>query len=264
MIFNYESVDEFLKDELSRRTKSNSRYSLRSFARNLGVSPGALSEVLRGQRPLSLKVVPRIAKAIGLNATEGRHLLQLVQKAKALKNKDVADLENHVQTRDEHALSEEVFNLISEWHHFAILSLTEVDGFQWNAVWIARRLGISRLQAQMAMDLLLRLQLIEKRAGTYQGRNSSILSTQDIPSQAIRAYHRKMLEMAIEALDTQAVENREISGSGFALDPAHLPLLKKEIAQFQDRLIAKYSKGKKSEVYFLEMALFKLTQENKR
>jgi hypothetical protein len=37
--------------------------------------------------------------------------------------------------------------------------------------------------------------------------------------------------------------------------------IKKEIGQFQERLIAKYGKGKKTEVYFLEMVLFKITQE---
>lgn len=256
MVFNYESIDAFLTDELRRRVRLNPRYSLRSFARNLHISPGALSEILRGRRQLSLKSVPHIVRAIGLNAAEGRHLLHLAQKAKT------KEIEIHTNARDEMALGEQLFSLISEWYHFAILNLLECEDFKWNAQWVARRLGISRIQAQMAMDVLLRMGLVERKNGKYQGRSEAVLSPSEIPSAAVRSYHRQILEKAIMALEAQALNERDISGSGFALDPAHLPAVKKELSEFQDRIVAKYSRGTKTEVYFLEMALFKLTQGN--
>ncbi|NJL23805.1 MAG: TIGR02147 family protein [Calothrix sp. SM1_5_4] len=260
MILRYDSIDSFLKDELRRRVRLNPRYSLRSFARNLRMSPGALSEVLSGRRQLSLKSVPNVAQAIGLSAVESRHLLHLAQLAKAAKNKDLRELERRARVRDEAMLDEQIFALVSEWYHFAILNLLECDGFEWKASWISRRLGISLIQARMAMDLLLRLGLVRREKDRYIGKNEVVLSPREIPSAAVRNHHRQILEKAIQALEGQALTERDITGSGFALDPACLPAIKKELSEFQDRLVAKYSAGSKTEVYFLEVALFKLTQ----
>ena len=56
--------------ELARRTRSNARYSQRAFARQLGMSPGELSEILRGKRPLSLKAMLKVARSLGLTGEE--------------------------------------------------------------------------------------------------------------------------------------------------------------------------------------------------
>lgn len=257
MIFNYESLQAFLADELQRRVKTNARYSLRSFARTLRLSPGALSEILRGRRDVSLKAIPYIAQSIGLNAAEAKHLLYLAQKAKA--EKEGVGKINQTPPSTQKFLSEDLFNLIAEWHHFAILNLLDCDEFEWRASWFAQRLGLTKLQAQIAMDLLLRMGLVVKERGKYRGAMERLHSSSEIPSQAIRSYHRQILEKALAALETQGLNERDFSGCGFAIDPTHLSALKKDISEFQDRLVAKYSRGCKSEVYFLEMALFRLT-----
>ena len=68
-----------------------------------------------------------------------------------------------------------------------------------------------------------------------------------------------MLSKASEALEKQDVEKRDISGISFAVDPEQLANLKKDILNFQKRIIKKYSQGDKKQVYHLEMALFALT-----
>ena len=110
------------------------------------------------------------------------------------------------------------------------------------------------------MKLLLRLGLVKKRGEGVECAHDFVLSPDGIPSAAVRAYHRRMLEKAIEALELQNLGERDITGLGFAVDPAHLAKIKKEISEFQDQLAAKYSKGKRREVYFLETALFRLSQ----
>lgn len=257
MIFDYQSVEQFLKDELRRRLHTNPRYTLRSFARALKVSPGALSEILRGHRQLSVRSVPQVVRAIGLNQAEAKHLLNLIYQAKAKQNPEAQTGEPPPKAQ---RVPEDIFNLVSEWYHFAILNLLDCDGFKWDAAWIARRLGLTRMQAQMAMELLLKLKLVEKRDGKYKGQSQVMATWADIPSAAVRSYHRQILNKAVNALENQSLTEREISGVGFAFDPAHLPKIKKDIGTFQDELLEKYSRGSKTEVYFLEMALFKLTE----
>lgn len=264
MIYDYESIATLLAAELRRRVQSNPSYSLRSFARNLHLSPGALSEILKGRRELSLRSVSAVAKAIGLNASEAKHLLRLAQNAKAEKAGEHEILKGPNLNADQRILSEQIFSLVSEWYHFAILNLLECEDFKWSAVWISSRLGISRIQAQMAMDLLLRLRMVEMKSGRYQGTSEHVVSSSEIPSEAIRKYHQQILNKASVALEAQAVAEREFSGIGLALDAALIPAIKKEIAEFQDRLIGKYSRGKKRDVYFMEVAFFKLTQGDQK
>jgi uncharacterized protein (TIGR02147 family) len=262
MIFNYDSIEHFLSDELRRRVQLNPRYSLRAYAKNLKLSPGALSEILRGKRELSLKSVPNVAKAFGLNADEGRHLLRLALKDRTYKNEALQALERAAsQKRNNHELSGNLFALVSEWYHFAILNLLDCDRYEWSSTWISDRLGISRIQARLAMDLLLKLGLVVKNNGRWVSRHENVEFASQIPSAAVREFHRQILQKAVAAIDGQSLDERELSGCGFAVDQSHLMAIKKEIGQFQERLIAKYGKGKKTEVYFLEMVLFKITQE---
>jgi transcriptional regulator with XRE-family HTH domain len=53
--------DALLHNEFERRRRSNRRYSLRSFARALGIDHSTLSQLLRGKR----RVTPAIIRALG-------------------------------------------------------------------------------------------------------------------------------------------------------------------------------------------------------
>lgn len=260
MIFETESAQNFLQEEFKRRVRLNHRYSLRAYARNLGLSSGALSEILRHQRPITLKMASKIAKSLGLSTVEKKRLYDLIgsQKQETLDHEtsSALTLTDHQQQK----LDEDTFHLVSEWQHFAILNLIDCENFRWNAAHVAKRLGLTATQAQLAMNLLIRLGLVCKKGDTYKGVRDYVLSPTGITSTAIRNYHRQMMNKAIEAIEFQDTNEREFSGVGFAMDPSRLPQIKQEISAFQDQLAAKYSKGKKQEVYFLEMALFKLSQ----
>lgn len=47
------SVGRLLENELIQRKTDNSRYSLRAFARDLEISPGFLSHLIKGEKSLS-------------------------------------------------------------------------------------------------------------------------------------------------------------------------------------------------------------------
>lgn len=260
MVFETDSAPEFLQQEFHRRVRMNPKYSLRAYARSLGLSSGALSEILNQRRPLSLKAASKIAKSLGLNQKESKRLYELVEtdKRKSLNLPETP--QDQIDNADRKQLDVDTFHLISEWYHFAVLNLVDCLGFRWQAAHIAKRLGISLTQAQMAMRLLTRLGLVKKRNGRIICAKDYVLSPSGAPSAAIRNFHRQMLVKATEALEFQSVDDREVSGVGFALDPKLLPQLKHEISEFQDQLIAKYSIGKRQEVYFFETALFRLTQ----
>jgi uncharacterized protein (TIGR02147 family) len=254
------SAQNILLQEFNRRVRVNARYSLRAYARALGLSSGALSEILRGQRPISLKGAVKISKALGLGQAEAKKFYEAVETQKRSALSELAWNAPPPRPLDRKQLDEDAFHLVSEWYHFAILNLMDCEGFRWQARYIARRLGVSISQAQMAMGLLLRMGLVARQEEQVRASQDFVLSPSGISSAAIRKYHRQMLEKASQALELQKVSEREMTGIGFAIDPGKVDQIKKEMADFQDQIIAKYSKGKKHEVYFLEMALFRITK----
>jgi uncharacterized protein (TIGR02147 family) len=209
---------------------------------------------------LSAKAVPKIAKAVGLNRSESEHLLEIIEDEKSLGLRKLTQRHTQLSERGQKVLDQKVFALVSEWYHFAILNLLETADFTWDSQWIATRLNISVIQAKLAMQLLTELNLIVKRNGKIESTEHWISSENEIPSAAIKEYHKQILEKAINSLYSQSITERDVSGVGFAVDPERLKDLKTEIEEFQSRVVEKYSKGRKTEVYQLEMVLFKLTQ----
>ena len=266
MILKSKTVKEFLKAELDRRMKVNQRYSQRAFAKSLGLSPGELSELLREKRTLSLKSALRISKAMGFNSTETKYLVHLAQLDKSRRDgeSDLLETSLEEQVMDHGTLSEDVFHVVSDWFYFAILNLIDCEGFEWDASYISGRLGITKVEAQVAMDRLIRMQIVVKNeAGRYHGAKDFVLSPSGVPSEAVRNYHRQMIKKALYALEMQPVQDRDISGIGFACHLEDLEAIRKEISEFQDQLASKYSKSRSktvTDVFHLEVALFKLTQ----
>lgn len=261
MLLQSENYREFLTAELVRRVRHNPRYSQRAFARQLKLSPGELSELLRGRRKLSLRSALRIAKQLGLSGGETKHLLSLVQHESA---QEVLSTEPGETLRDDqlasHALSLDMFSLVSEWYCFAILNLVECDDFNPHETWIAKRLGLSVSQVRLALERLERVGLIRRGPNRLQVSPEYVVSPEGIPSEAIRNYHRQILQKAVQALDMQPIDEREIAGVTLSVNPKNLPAMKKEISQFLDQMAEKYGSGKqRKEVYQCEVALFRLT-----
>lgn len=61
------SFRSILRKELQRRRRINVRYSLRAFARQLGISPSRLSEILTGRYGLSGTAARALAQRLGLS-----------------------------------------------------------------------------------------------------------------------------------------------------------------------------------------------------
>ena len=193
MFFSTETYQAFLSEELVRRIRSNANYSQRSFARQLGLSPGELSEVLRGKRPLSLKSALRIAQGLGFSPEETKRLVMMVQQEKSREFDDASLaplLDDSAAAARTQQLSLDVFTVISEWYHFAILSLAECEHFKWEPKWIAGRLGIQATEARVALDRLQRVGLVSKVNGRLQATGENLTTPDGVPSEAIRNYHK--------------------------------------------------------------------------
>lgn len=243
---------KWLRTELDKRRQKNAAYSLRAFSRTLKISPSSLSRILTGKRPLSFQLAVRVADSFGLSPRERQSFLAPLTGTRT----DVDDSQFRVLPQDQ-------FNLIADWHHYAILSLSHVKGCRFAPRWVARQLGITEAVAADALDRLLRLGLIVRDGERFRQVGPPVMTKRDVPSAAVRQHQRQLLKKAIDSFDDVDVAARDLSAITFPVDPARLTEAKDMIQEFRRRLCKVMGDGQKTEVYAMTVALFPLNHSVK-
>lgn len=253
----------FLEHELARRCEKNPRYSLRSFARALGLNPASLSRVLTGKRPLAWKAAQRLLKVLDLSPAEERSfLLSVVEESKSRKLQRLpSDLKQHLKGEVPQGMevSFETFKTISDWEHYAIRQLTCVKGFRPQAKWIAGQLGITETQSKLAVERLLRVGLLKKENGTFKKTDDDlIVESPNLTSSALKKHQKQLLQKAADSIENDPIDTRSMSSLTLAIDPAKLPLAKKMISDFEALLGEALSEGERNQVYQMQISFFPL------
>ncbi len=246
-----QSPQERLVYEFSKRRERNENFSLRSFAKWLGVSPGQLSQMMAGKRTVTFKTMKKIGDRLGLSPSEKKSMFAAI-----LKGRNLLD---SPQERKVLKLQDDQFRVIADWYHLAILSLTRLEGAKADPRWISRRLGISQEQASLGLQRLERLGIIQTKP-KFQQTSDPIEAVSDVPSEAIRKYHKQNLNLAIEKIDLVAVHLRQFQSISFPTNPKKIGALKKLIDDFLEQAIESVEQEKGTEVYNLNVQLFPVTK----
>ncbi|MBF0298186.1 MAG: TIGR02147 family protein [Oligoflexia bacterium] len=266
MVFKMKLVELF-----SEAQNKNSAYSLRAFARKLAVSPSALSEILNGKRRVSRKFVQKTLTRLALPPNESYSILEhfplvVVSPSKnnnstnnknKAKSKTAEVAKNNMPSME---LAMDQYHLISEWYHFAILSLVETENFSSDVKWIASRLNIKIPEAKAAINRLLKLGFIkEDSKGNLISTEIQYKTSDEVANLAIRRAHVRNLELAQNSLDKYGVGERDFTSRTFAIDVSRLSEAKKLIRKFREDMSNLLEVGKKTEVYKVCINLFPLT-----
>ena len=230
-----------LQEEFLKRVRRNPRYSIRAFAKSLEMDHSTLAKLLRGERPLGARAREKLRDRLGLGPDETRET-------------------EYAQ------LSLDTFNLIADWHHYAILELMRIESFRPDPRWMARTLGITHAEVTAATERLVRCGLLEIKAnGTWKDLTGGTSTTtgSSFTAAAFRKLQRQLLEKAIQCLEEIPMEDRDNSNMLIAIDTSRLPQAKQRIKKFRRELAQFLSRGKRrNQVYNLSVALFPLSRKN--
>lgn len=262
-MFDYLSYRDLLTAEFNRRQVRNPRYSLRSFAKDLELSPGRLSEILSQKQGLSEEVASNVAKKLKLNAMETDYFINLVESehARSKSKREIAKIRlKKFGHNPESQLKMEYFKIISDWYHFAIMELTNLHGFKNEPAWIANQLGITEKEAQEGVERMIQVGLLELKKKKLVGTKKTLVKTpSDVPSEHIKRHHFQVLKKALEALYNHDVDQRDFYTMTLAIDKESLPELKQVLKENHERLYRKaHSSKKKNKVYCYSVQLFSL------
>ena len=245
--------------EIKKRKSKNPGYSLRAFAKSLGLSSSFVSKVLNAKKNVSHETALIIASRLNLDE-------DVVQ----IYFTDAANLKMKEMEFDNVAVDE--FHYISDWHHFAILEAVTLSDFKnepkKNQVqWLADRLSLTEERTSLAVERLARLKLLELDAkGNILGtaKNNTTVAA-GVPTAANREHERQLLEKAITALDEIPFEYRNQSSMTMAIPASRfneavdkIKTFRREMSTFLQR------KGKRDSVYQLSVSFFPLTKVNEK
>jgi uncharacterized protein (TIGR02147 family) len=259
---------DFLREEFERRCNKNTHYSLRAFARDLGVAPSLLSENLNHKRGLSRSTANQISTKLGLTQIEYKLFTLGVEaehgrtpRTRAIAHKKIKEI--FQDNRLTLSLSEDAFRVISDWYNYALLELVELPDFKNEIVWIAKRLGISQSIAKIAMERLLNLGLLKSNSnGTLStsDRFTTILS--NAPSRSIKKYHSQILRLAESSLYQDPIDERDFSSITFTIDSRKMDEARNLIKEFRRRFAEQMTNSQQNDsIYNLSIQFFRIDQK---
>jgi uncharacterized protein (TIGR02147 family) len=254
----------FIRDILNHKVQLNPRYSMRAFARDLGISASILSEVMNGKHGLSEKMATKIAAKLGINNEEKLIFCDQVASihSRSATKRDLASkrIEQVKRMYAGSSLQMDTFKIISDWYHFAILEITYLEDFNSEHTWMAKKLGMSKLEVDAAVERLIRVGLLQNKNGKLRATEDYTSTPNDIPSEVIKKFQRQLIEKSLTALTMQSIESRDITSLTLSIDKNKLPTAKKKLREFRREFNAEFGHGKKkNSVYCLALQFFELT-----
>ena len=252
-----ESFRLFLQSELAGRCARNAQYSLRSFALDLGLDHGSLGQMLRGKRRLTESTIRRLGRKLALS---DERVAQLVATER------LAEADHEAFRREAEELAAATANLISGWHHYAILELVKLEDFQPSSPWIARVLGIEVDEVNLALQRLLRLGLLEMSARERWTDLSgdTTASFEGFTRAALERLAAETSRLLASSLCDVPVTLHEHSTTTLAVRRARIPEAIERIARLRAELVELLREDERlDDVYQLEIHLFPVTKLRK-
>lgn len=255
---------DILRSELKSRIQRNPQYSLRAFAKAIGLKAPHLSAVLSGTKGLSADSAARIAQALGWSKAESQEFVELVTAVHARKKSARLNAQDLVAKKSDanayKLLDIENFKLVSDWQHFAILHLMELKDFKPDPKWIARRLGLKSETVKESLKRLAELELIDTTNSGWKPKQK-FFRTPNVTSAAIRNSHHQYLRLAGDALENRPLAERDFSTVVMALKKDSVAEAKEWIQEFRRKFCEKLdSAEEKDALYALSTQFFELTQ----
>ncbi len=235
---DYQSVIEY---EFNIRNKRNPKYSLRAYARDLGLTPSQLSEVLSYKQGLSTQKAVTIAKKLGYRdrkitwfrcLVEAQHARSKQRREEA--KKKLSNYSNGVETRE---ASIDSLNFTLNWFHLAIRRMVNMPAFKLEPEWISQKLGISKRVSQAAISDLIEAGLIKVDPDNKVTSIENLsFNTDQKSSRFADKFYQQILYKAYRARKIFEPHRRKQGLHLLTIDNKLLPELFDLIQEFEDRL----------------------------
>lgn len=240
---------ELLKKHFQNEKKRRPRLSLRTFAKRLKISPGALSLILnnKGEWKLTKK---RALDVLNCLPQEDFDLQRLKLKLGAEVSHRSTSIVNHQDT------------ILNHWLYQALLAACELKSSERNYEALAKRFGISENEVKKySLDLIEWGYISSNESGICPSTEN--FKSSDGPSQeSIKRHHLDNLAEAKIAIDKYRPEARDFTSFTFAGDPDRIEHLRREIRTLLQKASLLMGTENNNTLYKLSVTFFPLVNTN--
>ncbi len=240
-----------LQEELVERTGKNPKFSIRVFAQQLGVESSSLTQIINGKRPLTDKMCQRLANKLELSPDEVESLMGVRREDRS--SEHFPEFTN---------INVDMFKIIADWYHYAILELTYLSHFQGDPKWIAKVLGITKHEARAAIERLQRADFLEiTEDGKWIDRLGDANNLgNEFTAPAFRKLQRQILIKATDALDTTPYEERVQSSMTLPVSKKRINEAKAKVLSFIEEMDQFLRAGdEQDEIYNMSFSLYPIS-----
>lgn len=243
-VFDYLDYRDFLDAWFSWKARQRPRYSQRAFAQHVGCSHTLVSQVRRREKHLSDKSATAFGAAMGLDADETAHFALLVERATASTERHRTELTHQAMgargMHDARELGILSLRYLASWWIPAVRELAYREDFRADHDWIATRLrpAISPDQAGQALEVLQGLHLLQPdEDGRLVPHDAPLVTPPEAEGSAVRGYHRTMIDLARQGLDSLSHQERFYQTAMLAVPEGMEVQLRVELRALAERLV---------------------------
>lgn len=269
-VFKYDSYPEYLQDYVKFKKLHKKNWSISTWAKKLGLSTtSSLTNIIQGRRPpshkMSLKIIETITEASELEKTYFILLVEL------FKNSDNVSLAESIKKRMGSIRPRDTFKQITEdqlskianWYSYGIREMVNLKDFKRDHKWIAQRLNprITEREVEISLSSLMETGLLSNDDdGKLVLASESFETSTDLKSSFLKNYHKSILNLAIEKIDSCSVDKRHFNSTTISLRKEDLQAAKLFIENTRREFIETFDRPAGDEIYNLSLVFFPITE----
>ena len=245
-----------LQTYYAKKAQKYPRYSLRALAQTLSISPSHLSLIMNGKRGVSKEKAQEILEHIGASTRVENDVIEELQ----------GDPCRKIEERFKQ-VNLKLFDVMNSWYYYGILGLIDTPDFKPNLRWISARLKLPHAIVQKAVRAMELIGVLKVDDEHWKQSLPSIKVDNTKPHRGAQKFQKTVLKKALESLENDPFETRDIRSCTMTIDPKLLPEASVKIAEFRRQLMTELEaksreKGfEPKEVYSLSVQLIPLTQK---
>lgn len=261
------SYRQLLRHEFDVRKARRSAYSLRSFARDLGIASHRLSEILNNKAGLSRARAEVLSRKLWAHRTQRDYFCDLVEsehsRKKEARTSAMARVRDYEIKHGHNHIYPDHFMLISKWHHFAILEYMAAFEKVPSPAAIGKKLGLTKIEVQEALQRLERMGLVRIANDQVEVIKKRNVVPGSPSAESIRHFHLGILDRQREVLQRAEHQTNEFNTTILAIRQDDVEEAKGLIKKFWRDFEHILNKPKKDALYCLSINFFNLEETAK-
>lgn len=213
---------------------------MRAYARNIGVSPGTISEIFGERRKISPQLALQIAQKAKFDPAALQRLRQLI--------------DSNDETSSRRLLSSQAVDLIMNPLYYRLICAMDILPSPTTANEIAAFLSADGEEIARVIEVLRELEIVDTKGAAVSWRGQHVITPPDVPSAKVQAFHRGTLKDAAADLRLP-VNEREYTTVVFAANEARMAGAKQQIRAFRDDLAESMRDSRPDRIYQLSIQL---------